>query len=85
MYYGLKTSKCPNLMVGMTKMTKIDVFLTSYDHKNDVKRNNEYRFWNPREISYKIRPKILFYKIIILVQNRVTKSSHFCDFPYIFL
>ena len=72
MYYGLKTTKCPNFMV---KMTKIDVFLTSYDRENDVKRKVAYHFWNHREISYKIRPKI-----------RVTKkSSNFCDFPYIFL
>ena len=75
MYYGLKTTKCPNLMIKMTKMTKIDVFLTSYDHENDVKRKVEYRFWNPRGISHKIRPKILFYKIIVLVQNRVTKKK----------
>ena len=75
MYYGLKTTKCPNLMVKMTKMTKIYVFSTSYDHKYDVKRKVEYHFWNPREISYKIRPKIFFYKIITWVQIRVTKKK----------
>ena len=75
MYCGLKTTKCPNLMVKMTKMTKIDVFLTSYDHENDVKRKFEYYFWNLREISYKIRPKIFFYKIITWVQIRVTKKK----------
>ena len=35
-YYGLKTTKCPNFMVKMTKMTKTDVFLTSYDYEIDI-------------------------------------------------
>ena len=86
MCYGLKTTKCPNLMVKMTKMTKIDVFLTSYDHENDVKRKVEYHFWNPREISYKTKPKIFFHKIVFKVEIRVTKKrSNFCDFLYISL